>query len=619
VWPAYVVVALLRIPGVAVAALAAIVWTAALLVGSAIVLSLIHEVTVSGELATAALLSMLATAAWTAAGRPRPLATLPSLCEIRSAVRGAPVVAALVGVAVVALLFEAFLAVAVAPNEQDALLYHLPRAAYWVQNHTAVQFNAGTLGDPEVGNPPNAELMIAWTMVLSHSDRLADLVQWVFAWGFGLSIYLGTRLAGFDRRAGAFAAAVVAITPQPIMQAATAQNDVVAAALVAAGAVFLVRGLRDRSRGELATGAAALGLAVGTKGTLLYAAPGLVLLIGPAVVAWRPPARIVLATVAMLVAATAALGAFNYIQNIENTGDLTGGVDKEVAADYVRDNLGRDVARTGWNLLDLPGFGNPPWLGRAARSVSQPIFGHLRGSYYGPPTSVKTDVSEDESAYGPVGWLVLPPLVLGCMLLPGVRRPLRLCAAASCSYFVFLAVRLGYGPEEARLLMPGLAFAAPTLALLMRWRIATMLSALIAVAGLVPTVAFDLNKPLLRSDSSSILARDRLDQQLADTDYARSRPALRRLNRLVPAHARLAFLQQDDTIDYLLFGSHFTRYMIPLGDHEITAAMLAKKHADAIFIWNTRECQRCGACSQPVGLRALPLGAGAELLVPARS
>jgi hypothetical protein len=115
-------------------------------------------------------------------------------------------------------------------------------------------------------------------------------------------------------------------------------------------------------------------------------------------------------------------------------------------------------------------------------------------------------------------------------------------------------------------------------------------------------------------DSTSILGRDRLGQELVDRDFARSLPALRRLDRLVPAHARLAFLQQDDTIDYLLFGPRFRRYLIPLSDHEMTAAMLAQQHVNSIFIWNIRECRDC---SLSPGLRAMPLGAGAEILVRA--
>ena len=616
-WSAWAVVALLRLAGRAVIALSVVVVAAAMLVGTAIALSLVHALTVAGILGATAALATASTVAWVTGGRPRPAFPLPGRRELAAAARGEPVVAALVAVAVLALLFEAFLAVAVAPNEQDALLYHLPRAAFWVQYHTALQFNAGTLGDPEVGNPPNAEIIIAWTMALSRGDHLANLVQWAFAWAFALSIYLGARVAGLRRPASLFAAALAVILPEPIMQASTSQNDLVAAALITSGAVMVVSGIRTRSRGELAVGALALGLAVGTKGTVVYALPGLALLGVGALVKWRLPRRLIAGFLAMLAVSVAALGAFNYVQNVSNTGDLTGGMDQEVATDYVQANPLLDIGRASFNLLDLPGLGTPRWLGAASRFVADPLFGtHLHGSYYGTPTTIQTDVSEDESAYGPVGWLVLAPLVLGCAVLRRVRWPLRLCALASCAYLAFLAVQLGYGPEEARLMMPAVGFAAPLLGLLAgrRWLAGGV--GLLAVLAMVATIAYDPNKSLLRPDTPGILGQDRLHQQLVDTGFALELPALQRLDRILPGRARLGFLQQDDTVEYTLFGPHFEHYLVPLGDTEVTLSMVHRHHLRAIFIWNEGEWRRCGDCARGAGLRPIRLGSNALLLVP---
>src|SRR5206468_2571294 len=71
----------------------------------------------------------------------------------------------------------------------------------------------------------------------------------------------------------AFAALLVATLSEVALQAATTQNDLVAASLVAAAAYFLI----GSTSAEIALAGLAVGLALGTKLTVVLVAPALVL------------------------------------------------------------------------------------------------------------------------------------------------------------------------------------------------------------------------------------------------------------------------------------------------------------------------------------------------------
>lgn len=153
--------ATLRVDGRADFLVASLVLAAAMVVGEAILLSLVRVLTREALLAAQLLWLAAALAAWQRRGRPRPPSFRPpGFRSLLSAARAHPLLATLLLVVVLALSLQAILAIAVAPNEYDTLGYHLPRAAFWLQYHSALQFHPGEVSEEQVA-PPNAELLSA--------------------------------------------------------------------------------------------------------------------------------------------------------------------------------------------------------------------------------------------------------------------------------------------------------------------------------------------------------------------------------------------------------------------------------------------------------------------------
>jgi hypothetical protein len=195
----------------------------------------------------------------------------PPLDRARTVARhlvGDPIVAVLAGVVVLELGYLTALALFTPPSEGDVLSYHLTRALFWIQQHGVGSVPDAT--DNRINSfPPDAELAQGATMLLSGSIRFAGLVQLTSLVVAVLAIYGTACRIGFSRRPAAFGALLYPTLTVVALQAPTALNDLVVAALVVVVAYFAL----GRSWNEIAVAGVALALLVGTKGTGLLALP----------------------------------------------------------------------------------------------------------------------------------------------------------------------------------------------------------------------------------------------------------------------------------------------------------------------------------------------------------
>jgi hypothetical protein len=169
----------------------------------------------------------------------------------------------------------ALTAVASAPNNWDAMEYHLPRVMEWVNNR-GVQFYP-TLDWFQLDQPPFAEYSILHLHLLVGSDRLDALVQWLAYLGCILGATLLTKELGGGRRAQIFAAVLSATIPSAILGASSTKNDCVAAYWIVLATYLLLRWRHNQSWALTLTIGAALGLAAFTKGTGYIFLPCIVL------------------------------------------------------------------------------------------------------------------------------------------------------------------------------------------------------------------------------------------------------------------------------------------------------------------------------------------------------
>ena len=264
-----------------------VLWASAI-VGSTELLSLFHLL--------AALPSALALAAVTLAGAAawlllrRDLGASPTKSSPPPTGQRRIVAILMVAAATVQAGWIAVTAYTYAPNNYDALTYHLPRVLHWVQAASAGPYATNT--ERQVQYPPGAEYIVTQLHFVLSDDSLANFVQWAGMLLAALAVTEIARRLGAGGLAQLGAALLTLALPIGIGEAATTQNDFVTAAWLATfAALGLGFAANPTSRLWGCLTGLALGLAVLTKSTsYLYAAP-LILFIGAVAIhrsrAWK--------------------------------------------------------------------------------------------------------------------------------------------------------------------------------------------------------------------------------------------------------------------------------------------------------------------------------------------
>ena len=474
------------------------------------------------------------------------------------------------------------------PNNWDSMAYHLSRAAYWRQWHTLAHFP--TYKWNQNANPGNAEVLLLVTLLLTHTDTLAFLVQFSAYVAAIFAVYgLGRQIA-LPRVYALVGAGMFATMPEVVLQSMSAQNDLTAAAFTTCAAYFLLDAIVQRRRGSLIIMGAALGLAIGTKPTAFFALPGLG--IGAIALLWRRPVPRVsskgIAAASATVLLVFLLGAPWYIADKTDYGSFTGPpvvsqIEKvpAISATTLRVNVSRYLI----GLIDPAG---PALLTSAASStcgrtatlrsalssaLRVPAFapGTQAGPYFSPAPACF--FNEDYSWFGLAGVVaVIVALVITlAALLTRRAGPTWMLAAGVTSYLLLFSLLLRWSPFQQRLLITMLALAAPLLGLfvqrLSRSRFGRPLAQLaVLYAALTGLTAATNNsiKPL------GAWAADRIALQvITRPDMG---PVLRHVTLSVPITARVGTLLQDDNWDYPLFGQHLDRIIEPLIPSTSTSA-----------------------------------------------
>jgi Dolichyl-phosphate-mannose-protein mannosyltransferase len=298
-------------------------------------LSLVDAFTGTSLLVVFGVWFALACLAWTWRGRPRT--QLVVVAPLKEALRDRAV-AVLAAFAVLTHAYVLVVAVTVPQSVPDTMLYHLPRAALWKQQHAVAYVPHAPDSRIDVF-PPAAEIEAAVSMILSRGDRYVGLVQVLALVTACLAIAGIARRLGFGRSAAAFGALAFATFTVVVLQSPTALNDLVVASFLVVCAYFAM----GSSRTELALAALALALAVGTKGTAAFAIPALALF----AFASQPRRRWL--SVAALGAVGIAVGSFWFAVNLVEAGHATGGV----VVDRGVNPLGERIWRSVSDLLEL--------------------------------------------------------------------------------------------------------------------------------------------------------------------------------------------------------------------------------------------------------------------------
>ena len=208
------------------------------------------------------------------------------------------------------------------PLNGDTLGYRLPRIAWWLQEGRLGHIAAFDLGDARVNYVTfGADLVMLWVVgFFRHGFPLVELPQLVGGVLAGAATYRLTLELGLSRVAALASVVLLLGMPNVCAQLLTAQTDLYTSGCAAAFLVFMLISLRSGRRADWALAGAALGLAVGAKGTMFYWAPGLLLLLAAAAVLARTSLRAVLRGVLLAGLVALPLGGAAYALNLLHYG-----------------------------------------------------------------------------------------------------------------------------------------------------------------------------------------------------------------------------------------------------------------------------------------------------------
>jgi hypothetical protein len=208
------------------------------------------------------------------------------------------------------------------PESVDALSFHLPDVARWVQQHGFWQIHQ-FVPDLAHGNYPNNGDVLSLAAVLPFHDL--GLARWVFVpWLVltGVAVAALARELGAPRTSARVFGSVAAALPIVLRAALPADlPDVVLYSTFSGGLVFLLRHRRSGERAELVLAGLGLGLALGTK---WYGLSAFVLVLAVWAVSRaieRVAPRRLLADGALLCAVVLLAGGFWLLRNLVLSGN----------------------------------------------------------------------------------------------------------------------------------------------------------------------------------------------------------------------------------------------------------------------------------------------------------
>jgi 4-amino-4-deoxy-L-arabinose transferase-like glycosyltransferase len=172
-----------------------------------------------------------------------------------------------------AILFFGIITFVAAPENFDAMTYHLSRVMHWIQNRSLDFYPTNIICQLYLS--PMAEILVLNFQVFSGGDYLVGFVQFFSMIGCVVGVSLLTEILGGNLYAQIFSALSVIAIPMGILQSASPQTDYAVGLWVVCFVVLVLLQMKEKPSLVLSflTGLS-LGLALNTKATaFLYIAP----------------------------------------------------------------------------------------------------------------------------------------------------------------------------------------------------------------------------------------------------------------------------------------------------------------------------------------------------------
>ncbi len=500
------------------------------------------------------------------------------------------------GTVLIAALINFTLILTLEPGTPDVQQFHLARVAYYLQHGNMNYFPATYWA--QVVSPKVATVLLLYTYLVSGSlETLTQLVQFFAYFVCMLALYGVCRFSGQCRKASLFAGLIFGLLIICLMEASTAQNDLLQAAYFGVVLYAVLAYRRRHAVRYLALAAVAFALAAGVKATLLPVLPSLLLVTGVVLFTRRwaaPPItrrHLAIALGALFIAGAVITMPAGYSENIRLFHNPLG--PKSVRAEYTEANHSAgaflrngvlNILRYGVDFLVLDGSHPLPGahaLQNGLTALPRALFTRL-GINLESANGTRKDypftyhkliaANENTSCWGVFGFLLIWPVIL--LALCGVYRApsVRLFALAAVLNGLMLSFFLPYDHFHGRFDIITALFALPPLgacAASCRGRLSRAYLTVVVLLGCVCALTastFRYGSPLIPYHYAgayfpSVFKSLRTDLLVRETPGT---PLATCFEFYVPEDAVVAVDTVHPGPEYIYFGSHFTRRVIPL-------------------------------------------------------
>ena len=364
-----------------------------------------------------------------------------------------------------------------------------------------------------------------------------------------------------------------ATLPQVALQSVTTQSDLLVASFVVATAYFLLSG----GRTDLALAGLAIGLALGTKATALLALPALALL---AVVTLR--GRTLAIAAAWAAAGFALVGAYGYVQNLAQTGSAlgTGKAQSDFRPDVTARGTISSGAKVAYRFVDFTGYHLRPAWREPVADAGEAAFDALRVPVAPPESSgfpfsfdVNITSEEDKSWYGPLGFLLIVPVIVAYAFPWRGRRvvPARTALAwALPIYALGLVLVYREGPWFGRYLLTAVLLVLPLVASVYRYRKVAAAVAVVGSLTVLLTHAYNAGKPTGLESTRPVWELSRAEAQAVPIPGFAA--VIERIDTEVPADGSLGVVFGEHDWGFPFYGERLSRRLLPLSRRDALRA-----------------------------------------------
>jgi hypothetical protein len=413
-----------------------------------------------------------------------------------------------------------------APNNWDAMAYHMSRVVQWMANRDVNLYPA--FYSAQLFLSPWAEYAILHLDILYGGDRLANLVELFSMIGTVAGVSLIAQQLGANRRGQLIAAVAVATLPEGILEASGAMNTYVGAFWIVVAVYYLLRWNARQSWGDAFALGSAIGLAVLTKGTAYVFLPCVLLAcwwIGSATARKRLLARLPLLFVIIL-----ALNGPLYLRNYKLSGSplgFTSPLGDDPERQYANGHISAQV--TVANIVKNLSLHLATPVDIINRNVARGVLRTLnilridpndRASTYRGGFHLNSFSSHEARAGNPLQLALI--VLAGLLLLSPIigNRSLRLYMCGLAGSFILFCALIRWQPWNSRYHLPmfalGIAVAGVVLErVLPRFALYSLGCALLVSA--LPFAIFNSLRPLAPWPRASILREPRVNSYFADS------------------------------------------------------------------------------------------------------